>query len=216
MRAPGTSDRSSSCCRAGCPTGQEVVIHRDNGLFPQPGEIKRACDCPDWATMCKHVAAVLYGVGSRLEKSPDLLFRLRGVDEAELIAAEMALPRGTAAADTLADGDLGDIFCIDLDPEQGVPAPSTRKPAANTSHRQASRPKRKTRPVWLIERWRDRRAHRPTARTVGVLGRRGRRVAPLLRGDVRRWEARRGPLDLRARPREALIALRREIERQGD
>ena len=46
---------------------KEVVIHRDNGLFPQPGEIKRACDCPDWATMCKHVAAVLYGVGSRLE-----------------------------------------------------------------------------------------------------------------------------------------------------
>ena len=49
--------------------------------------------------MCKHAAAVLYGVGSRLDKSPELLFRLRGVDEAELIAADMALPRGTAAAD---------------------------------------------------------------------------------------------------------------------
>ena len=122
----------------------EVVIHRDKGLFPRPGEIKLACDCPDWATMCKHAAAVLYGVGSRLDTSPELLFRLRGVDEAELIAADMALPRGTAAADTLADGDLGDIFGIDLDPEEGVPAPSARTPAANTSHKQASRTRKKT------------------------------------------------------------------------
>ena len=100
---------------------------------------------PDWATMCKHAAAgVLTGVGSRLDTSPELLFRLRGVDEAELIAADMALPRGTAAGDTLADGDLGDIFGIDLDPEQGVPAPSKRKPAANNSHKQASRTRKKT------------------------------------------------------------------------
>ena len=68
---------------------------------------------------------------------------------------------------------------------------------------------------WLIEPWRDRRAHRRTARTVRVLGRRVRCVAPRLRGAVRRWEARPGPLDLRARPREALIALRREIKQQG-
>ncbi len=108
----------------------DVVAHRDTGLFPQPGEIELACDCPDWATMCKHAAAVLYGVGSRLDDSPELLFRLRGVDEAELIAADMALPQGAATADTLADGDLGDIFGIDLDPADGPPAPSASKPAA--------------------------------------------------------------------------------------
>ena len=108
----------------------DVVAHRDTGLFPQPGEIELACDCPDWATMCKHAAAVLYGVGSRLDDSPELLFRLRGVDEAELIAADMALPQGAATADTLADGDLGDIFGIDLDPAGSAPAPNARKPAA--------------------------------------------------------------------------------------
>jgi len=108
----------------------DIVAHRDTGLFPQPGEIELACDCPDWATMCKHAAAVLYGVGSRLDDSPELLFRLRGVDEAELIAADMALPRGAATADTLADGDLGDIFGIDLDPAGSAPVPNVRQPAA--------------------------------------------------------------------------------------
>ncbi len=108
----------------------DIVAHRDTGLFPQPGEIELACDCPDWATMCKHAAAVLYGVGSRLDDSPELLFRLRGVDEAELIAADMALPQGAATADTLADGDLGDIFGIDLDPAGVTSAPNARQPAA--------------------------------------------------------------------------------------
>ena len=108
----------------------DVVSHRDTGLFPQPGEIELACDCPDWATMCKHAAAVLYGVGSRLDDSPELLFRLRGVDEAELVAADMALPQGAATAETLADGDLGDIFGIDLDPAGSPPAPNARRPAA--------------------------------------------------------------------------------------
>ena len=55
---------------------------------PLPGEIKLTCSCPDWATMCKHVAAVLYGVGARLDTKPELLFLLRGVDHEELISAE--------------------------------------------------------------------------------------------------------------------------------
>ena len=110
----------------------DVVAHRDTGLFPQPGEIELACDCPDRATVCKHAAAVLYGVGSRLDDSPELLFRLRGVDEAELVAADMALPGGTASADTLADGDLGDIFDIDLDPAGSAPAPNAGKPEPGT------------------------------------------------------------------------------------
>ena len=56
------------------------------GLFPTPKEIKLSCSCPDWADMCKHVAAVLYGVGARLDASPELLFLLRGVGHAELVA----------------------------------------------------------------------------------------------------------------------------------
>ncbi len=63
-----------------------VVTDRDNGIFPLPDEIKFNCDCPDWADMCKHVAATLYGVGRRLDEKPELLFILRGVDQDELIS----------------------------------------------------------------------------------------------------------------------------------
>ena len=64
----------------------EIVTRRDGGLFPSPKEIAMSCTCPDWAGMCKHVAATLYGVGSRLDRQPDLLFTLRRVDHLELIA----------------------------------------------------------------------------------------------------------------------------------
>src|SRR5713226_5298345 len=61
------------------------VCREGDGLFPSPTEIKLSCSCPDWADMCKHVAAALYGVGARLDQKPQLLFGLRGVDENELI-----------------------------------------------------------------------------------------------------------------------------------
>jgi uncharacterized Zn finger protein/DNA-binding transcriptional regulator YiaG len=104
-----------------------IVTDRHHGLFPQPGEIALDCSCPDWADMCKHVAAVLYGVGSRLDSQPELLFLLRDVDAQELIAAEMALPEAATASDTLADDQLGAIFGIDLDTEAEAPhAPQTQ------------------------------------------------------------------------------------------
>src|SRR6202790_1966107 len=62
------------------------VCREGDGLFPSPGEIKLSCSCPDWADMCKHVAAVLYGVGARLDEMPRLLFVLRDVYENELLA----------------------------------------------------------------------------------------------------------------------------------
>ena len=107
-----------------------VVAHRDTGLFPPPGEIELACDCPDRAAMCKHAMAVLYGVGSRLDDSPELLFRLRGVDEAELIAADVVLPGATASGDALPEGHLGDVIAIDLDPAGSAPVPNARKPGS--------------------------------------------------------------------------------------
>jgi uncharacterized Zn finger protein len=64
----------------------ERMCRRSGGLFPAPGEIELGCSCPDSAYMCKHVAAVLYGVGVRLDERPELLFRLRQVDEQDLIA----------------------------------------------------------------------------------------------------------------------------------
>ncbi len=108
-----------------------IVTDTENGLFPQEGEIKLKCSCPDWAVMCKHVAAVLYGVGSRLDNQPELLFLLRGVDPAELITEGLALPTATdaGAADALEESQLGDIFGIDLDMEASETPPS---PATNT------------------------------------------------------------------------------------
>src|ERR1700726_3038402 len=63
------------------------VCREGDGLFPTPKEIKLSCSCPDWADMCKHVAAVLYGVGARLDEKPALLFALRGVEAHELLAS---------------------------------------------------------------------------------------------------------------------------------
>ena len=111
-----------------------VVTDRDRGLFPKPGEIGFDCSCPDWASMCKHVAAALYGVGSRLDDRPESLFVLRGVDTAELIATEMTLPGDAAADDALADDALAGIFGIDLDTDidigsGGAPPPAPKAPA---------------------------------------------------------------------------------------
>ena len=115
----------------------DIVTDRDSGLLPKPGEIEFDCSCPDWASMCKHVAAVLYGIGNRLDKRPEDLFVLRGVDAAELIENGVALPEGQADDRTLADDSLADIFGIELDmadiapkvPEP-LPAWKSAKPAA--------------------------------------------------------------------------------------
>ena len=63
----------------------ELFTERGEGLFPSPKEIAFACSCPDWAYMCKHVAAVLYGIGTRFDKDPTLFFQLRGIDFADLL-----------------------------------------------------------------------------------------------------------------------------------
>jgi len=96
----------------------EVVTDRKNGLFPLPGEISFDCDCPDWAIMCKHVAAVLYGVGARLDQDPTLLFRLRGVNHDDLIDVNAQIFVPTAGrrggSQRLPSDDLGNVFGIDL------------------------------------------------------------------------------------------------------
>ncbi|MBV9488983.1 MAG: hypothetical protein JO069_04565 [Verrucomicrobia bacterium] len=105
----------------------EVITRRGSGLFPKPSEIDLDCSCPDWAEMCKHVAASLYGVGARLDQSPELLFALRGVDQLELIneAAESVTVSATAGADdaaTVATEDVADVFGIELESPLAVPA----------------------------------------------------------------------------------------------
>jgi uncharacterized Zn finger protein len=108
----------------------ERLCRQDNGLFPKPSEIRFSCSCPDSASMCKHVAAVLYGIGSRLDDSPELLFRLRGVDAADLIAnlkADSPLSKSAATGNVLQDEDLSALFGLEMaDGEGAVEA----KPAA--------------------------------------------------------------------------------------
>ena len=124
-----------------------VVTERDRGLFPKPREIALDCSCPDWATMCKHVAAALYGVGHRLDHQPDLLFLLRDVDAAELIATEIALPERGVTSDVLADEALSDIFGIDLDSEDAafavpeIPEKKAAKAKQSTRLKSESSPK---------------------------------------------------------------------------
>jgi hypothetical protein len=94
------------------------VCREGDGLFPAPGEIKLSCSCPDWAEMCKHVAAVLYGVGARLDEQPALLFELRGVDGKELIARAgegMALGNEAPAPPmVLGEGDVAALFGLEM------------------------------------------------------------------------------------------------------
>ena len=134
-----------------------VVTDRERGLFPKPGEIRFDCSCLDWASMCKHVASVLYGVGSRLDDRPESLFLLRGVDTAELIATEMTLPGDAATDDILADDALAGIFGIDLDTGSDTgsdagdaPPPAPKAPAnerKQTRRRAAPAPERQTPPA---------------------------------------------------------------------
>jgi uncharacterized Zn finger protein len=127
----------------------ERVTVRETGLFPAPKEIKLDCSCPDWATMCKHVAAVLYGIGARLDHQPELLFELRGVKAEELIAhAGKGLPLAKAApaADkVLAGEDLAGMFGLDM---AGADAPAAPRAAAKKAARpQPASPAETARPA---------------------------------------------------------------------
>ena len=105
----------------------EVVTRRDGGLFPKPREIDMDCSCPDWADMCKHVAAALYGVGARLDHQPELLFKLRQVDHLDLITeaadAGVIAKSRKPSKKMISAGELADVFGVELEAAE-VPAPA--------------------------------------------------------------------------------------------
>ena len=120
----------------------EIITCRERGLFPAPKQIALDCSCPDGAVMCKHVAAVLYAVGARLDESPELFFHLRNVDHSELIAAagsSTGVGRNAKPDKLLKSADLAGIFGIDLgmpgtdDEIVAKPAPPSKKDAAKRS-----------------------------------------------------------------------------------
>ncbi|HWE07302.1 MAG TPA: SWIM zinc finger family protein [Rhizomicrobium sp.] len=119
----------------------ERVCRKGGGLFPAPGAIKLSCSCPDWADMCKHVAAALYGVGARLDEKPELLFVLRGVDEKDLLAAaakHVPLAKKTpGAAKLLDESDVADVFGIEMAASADAPRLNGKSPAPSKKSRPA-------------------------------------------------------------------------------
>lgn len=128
----------------------ERLCRQNRGLFPKPSEIRFSCSCPDGANMCKHVAAVLYGVGARLDERPELLFRLRAVDENDLVGSlDQALPFSDRPLDvgkTLETEDISALFGLDLEaPGDPVTASDVVPPGGKSEKRtQRKRPGKKT------------------------------------------------------------------------
>jgi len=144
----------------------ERLCRQHGGLFPAPADITLACSCPDWASMCKHVAAVLYGVGARLDEQPELLFRLRKVDEKDLIAnadggARLA-KRGPSKDKVLVNANLAELFGLPMAVDDGEPK---RKHAAAT--KPASRGKKAARKAAP-----DRRSISPKKKSARAVGKR--------------------------------------------
>lgn len=98
---------------------EALFTERKFGLFPSPDEIRFACSCPDWADMCKHVAAVLYGIGARLDNDPLLFFELRDIDSQALIKKSietklenMLKNAGKKSNREISDEDVFDLFGV--------------------------------------------------------------------------------------------------------
>ena len=108
------------------------LCRQGDGLFPAPKDIRFDCSCPDSATLCKHVAAVLYGVGARLDSQPELLFTLRQVDPAELLskAGSGVVTAPAAGERTLADDDIGALFGLEMDGSTEAATAAAKKPRA--------------------------------------------------------------------------------------
>jgi uncharacterized Zn finger protein len=225
----------------------EILTDRDAGLFPHPSEIVPDCECSDRAP-CKHAAAALSAIGRRLDDHPELLFLLRGVDEAELIGTTPTPARGHTEMDPPANGSAGTLF--DIDPGAGgtaapestmtlnlagpaatdEPAFGASMPAAPAAPRKAKktltyRPPLPTAALPAREPAAGddgTNGFRPTGELLLSLRERcGCSVAEfadliqVTATTVRRWETTSGPLNLHARPWEALLALHQEIEKHA-
>ncbi len=130
----------------------ERLTNRKEGMFPSPNEIKVRCSCPDVATMCKHVAAALYGVGHRLDSEPELFFKLRGVDRSELVSQALDSQMsddliGLNQSSTLDGEDLGAMFGIDLSNHSAGAKAASNKTGTVSKTKNSTRTQTKKQPV---------------------------------------------------------------------
>ena len=147
------------------------LCRQGDGLFPVPKDIHFDCSCPDGATMCKHVAAVLYGIGARLDSKPELLFTLRQVDPAELLskAGSGVVTAPAAGERTLYGDDIGALFGLEMDGSTAAATAAPKKPQAAAKPVGAARPTAKpSRPGAKPTRARD-----PASRLLAALRRAG-------------------------------------------
>lgn len=190
-----------------------IVVDRKDGLFPLPGEIKYECNCPDWAGMCKHIAAIMYGIGARLDTQPELLFTLRGVDHQELITADAAADAIAGSGSqrgrrrSLAGKDLESVFGVELEdsPDEAAPKNTVKRKTAKQKPRSATRSK-KSAAKSPIRKSRSPAPFKPTARSVASLRRRlGMSKAEFARAigvtsaTVTNWETATGALNIRTK-----------------
>ena len=172
----------------------EIVTDQDQGLFPKPSEITLACDCPDWAAMCKHIAAVLYGVGARLDHQPELLFLLRNVDHEELIATELDIQSATSGKGKrrrLTGADLSEVFGVDI---EGLVKPGRKRGAVRK--KEVKKNKKAFTPTTAAVTRLRKRFGMNTTQFAQLLG-----VSP---PTVANWENGSGKLNLRQRSLDAL------------
>ncbi len=139
-----------------------LFMEESSGLFPTPKEIGFSCSCPDWASMCKHVAATLYGIGARLDRDPALFFELRQVNLDDLIGKALADATGSLFEKAkqnnegiIADADLGDLFGIDMDE-----MPDLNKTVSSTSPKKSKKRKGK-KPAKSLKKAAPRRQNTP-------------------------------------------------------
>jgi uncharacterized Zn finger protein len=126
----------------------EVFTAQGRGLFPSPQEIDFDCSCPDWAYMCKHVAATLYGIGTRLDDNAGLFFKLRKVQIDDLIqqtlkdqSYKLLEKAEQMSSGKIAESDLSGMFGIDMEETMDLDLPAAVKKvsAAGKKSRKASK-----------------------------------------------------------------------------
>jgi uncharacterized Zn finger protein len=156
----------------------EMLIRREAGLFPSAKEITFECSCPDWAAMCKHVAATLYGVGARLDAEPELFFRLRRVDQLDLLTAASSgaalAAQGGGTRKRIANPALGEVFGIELDESaqaSGAPPEPTPKKRRRPARAAPTMPRKRA----ALRDPGARRAGRPRGASSGAKGARSGR-----------------------------------------